>query len=199
MIRSSRACRRPSATIHSAATRTTAPSAKLHRPAPSIRRWIRSIDTRQTLTASSFVCHARHRRIQIRGVVREPDRPRRHEQRHRRHHGPEKEKAHQTAGAVGTVRFEEILIAAAGPRHGGAEFGPHQPIGNRDHRPDQPAQHRLRSVHRLEQERNGQERSGADHRDDVGGRRGREPHPALEAGWLCYLCVAHARRPLSRG
>ena len=133
----------------------------------------------------------RHRRIQIHGVVREPDGPRRHEQRHRRHHGPEKEEAHQTAGPVRTVRFEEILVAAAGPRHGGAEFGPHQPIGDRDHRPDQPAQHRLRSVHRLQQQRNRQEWSGADHRDDVGRRRGGEPHPALETGRRGSERVAH--------
>jgi hypothetical protein len=81
----------------------------------------------------------------------------------------QEEKAHQPAGALRTVGLAQILIRAAGARHGSAQFGPHESVADGDHRANSPADGGLGTAHRFQHEGNRQERADADHIEDVDG------------------------------
>ena len=88
------------------------------------------------------------------------------------HHGlPQEQETHEAAEALRIVYLKKILIAAARPRHRSTEFGPYQTVADRDDRTDNPPDHRLRSAHRLQYERNSNERPDADHRENIDHRR----------------------------
>ena len=112
----------------------------------------------------------RHRGSEEARIVREADRARRNHERHAGDRLPQIEEAEEASRSVWSVRLEQILIAAAGSRHRRAELGPHQAVGKRDDRADEPSQHRLRPAHRREQQRDRHEGADADHGQHVDGR-----------------------------
>ena len=101
-------------------------------------------------------------RDQVAEVLDEADDAGGHDQRDEQHRAPHEQERHQPPGAV-LERFAQVEVGAAGARHRGAELGPDEPVGQRDDRPDDPAEHRLRAAHGGDHGGNRDERADTAH------------------------------------
>src|SRR5882724_6515368 len=107
------------------------------------------------------------RRKKIRGILRDADRAGRDGERRAERDLPDEEEGEELSPARGAIDALEILIGAAGLREGSAEFGPDETVANGEQRAEDPAKHGLRSAHRADDERQGDEGADADHVDHV--------------------------------
>ena len=106
-------------------------------------------------------------RNQIREVLRKSDRARSHHQRRLNQRLPDIKEGHQAPAAPGSVRLAQKRVSAAGARHRRAQFGPHQAVQQRKHSARDPRQQALRPAHRLNHQRNHDERANPHHRVHV--------------------------------
>ncbi len=106
-------------------------------------------------------------RIQIRGVLRESDGAGGKAERSLNQRLPDKQKGHQAAHAVGSIRFPKKDVAAAGQGHGGTQLRPYEAVEQGEHGAGGPSKQALRSAHVLDDQGNDDEGSDADHLDHV--------------------------------
>ncbi len=104
---------------------------------------------------------------EISRIVRQADAARCDGQRRAERKLPDEEKRQQAAQRIGAVDFFQVAIRAAGVGHGRAQFGPDQPIAEREDRAENPAQHGLRTAGGGDDQRQRDERPHADHVDHV--------------------------------
>ena len=104
-----------------------------------------------------------------------PDRARGDRQRSAERELPDKKKRYRPPQFLRPVNLFQVSIRPARPRHRRAQFRPHQAIASRQHRPQDPTQHRLRTAHHRDHQRDGDKRPHADHVDHV--ERGRRTQP----------------------
>src|SRR5215475_8397872 len=80
---------------------------------------------------------------------------------------PDKQEGKQASKSLGTVNLLQVLIGAAGLRHGSTEFGPYQAVGKREQRAGNPAQYGLRASGGGYDQWQRDERADADHINHV--------------------------------
>jgi hypothetical protein len=80
---------------------------------------------------------------------------------------PDEKERNHAAQLARPVDFVQIAVRAARTGHGSSQFGPHQSVTNREQRAQNPAKHRLRTTAGTDDERDGNERTDADHIDHV--------------------------------
>src|SRR5689334_5547281 len=98
---------------------------------------------------------------------------------------PDKQERHQFAQPLCAIALFQILIRSTGLRHGCTQLRPDKTVTHRESRAEYPAEHGLGAVHGMNNQRNRDKRSNADHVDDVE-RRG-------------FAKVDFARQPWNRG
>ena len=139
----------------------------------------------------------RHRRPEELQIVREADGAAGDRQRRDEDGLEDEHEGHQPAEPERLEGLAQIEVRAAAAGQRGAELGVDQPVAQRQQRPHHPRVDDVRAVHRRDHERDGQERSDADHADDVGGGGLEQAHSALErrrtGSGRWHVCrVAHA-------
>src|SRR5229473_1705759 len=133
-------------------------------------------------------------RIQIRGVLRESDGAGGKAERSLDERLPDKQEGHQAAHAARAIRLAKKNIAAAGERHGRAQFRPYKAVEQSEHGAGGPSKQALRSAHVLDNQGNDDEGSDADHLDHVERDGFFEAKSALErATWGAQLRVQLTR------
>ena len=152
------------------------------RPIDSMSRQSSAVIATHTEAASRLCCTRCHRRPDELQVVREADRAAGDRQRRDEDGLEDEEEAHQPAEAERLERLAQVEIAAAAARQRGAELRVDEAVGERQHRARDPRVEDVRPVHRLDHERDGEERPDADHADDVGGGGLQQAHAAVEVG-----------------
>ena len=113
-------------------------------------------------------------------VLREADVPRRDFERAAQDELPDEEERHEPAVRLAAEGLAQVDERSARARHGGAELAPDHAVADDDHQRDNPAEHRLRTAKRRQQERDRDERTDPDHVDHVQGGRVNE----AEARWI---------------
>ena len=93
---------------------------------------------------------------------------------------PHVEKAEPVAGAIGAVDLAQKRIRSACLRKCRAEFGPHQPVREGNDRAKHPGPNGKTKARRGDDQRQGDERTDADHLQHVEQNRGAEADAAFE-------------------
>ena len=117
----------------------------------------------------------------IRRVLREADVSARQRERNEEQQLPNEEKGRQPSRPVCAEGFAQVRIRAAAARKARTQLGKAQPVAECDDCARDPRPHRDRPVHRRNDQRNRDQRAGADHRRDVDCDGAAQPDAANQA------------------
>src|SRR4029077_16737169 len=124
---------------------------------------------------------------EVNGIIREAKRAGRNAERRLKQSLPDEEERHQASPAICAIGFAKKNITSAGLRHRSAEFGPDASIEQRENRSGHPGEDALRPAHRLDDERNHDERADPHHESHVEGGGLEKTEAAFEFFRLAHV------------
>ena len=93
---------------------------------------------------------------------------------------PNVEEAQPVAGTIGPIDFTEKGVGSAGAREGRSEFGPDEPVGDRDDGAEDPCPYREPVSGGGDDQRKGDERADADHLEHIEEHCRAQPYAPLK-------------------
>ena len=128
-------------------------------------------------------------RPEPRQKARQPDAPRSNRQRRGKTQLPHVQKAQPVSRAVRPVDLAQKRIRPACARKRRSQFRPHQPVGHRDRRAQQPRPHREPVARRRNHQRQRDERPHADHLQHIEQHRRTQPDAPFKSAALAEMDV----------
>ncbi len=147
----------------------------------SMLRHSRAVETTQTACRNEMVGQRRHRPDELQ-VVGEANRAAGNGERSDEDGLEDEEERHQRAEAERLEGFAQVQVAAAAARERRPELRIDKSVGQSEEEAGDPRVDHVRPAHCRHHERNGEERTDAHHRDDVGCCRLQQAHAAAEDG-----------------